>query len=75
MMDLISGRIPEVMVELRERPIPPELLQADYEGDSASRVLFQRWLNTLWAEKDCVMTAWLSPAGPAPGAQSAAPPG
>lgn len=63
MMDLISGRIPEVTVELLERPIPPELLQANYQGDSASRVLFQRWLNTLWAEKDRVLAASLSPEG------------
>jgi hypothetical protein len=60
MLDLIAGRIPSIVVTLREREIPRELLQADYEGDAASRVLFQRWLNGLWTEKDAVIAANLA---------------
>ena len=75
LLDLISGRIPEVLVDIRERPIPPELLQADYEGDSASRVLFQRWLNTLWREKDAVLASSMPPANSRPGTPGTLPPG
>ena len=52
MLDLVSGRISQVTVDIREREIPAELLQSDYEKDSASRVRFQRWINSIWADKD-----------------------
>jgi 1-acyl-sn-glycerol-3-phosphate acyltransferase len=52
MLDLFGGRVPEIVVEVRERPIPAELVGSDYEADSAARVRYQRWLNGLWAEKD-----------------------
>jgi hypothetical protein len=55
MMDLIAGRIPEVVVLIREREIPAELLHSDYENDSASRVRFQRWINGMWADKDALL--------------------
>ena len=52
MMDLIAGRIPEVAIRLRERPIPEELRGADVENDPMARVRVQRWINSLWVEKD-----------------------
>ena len=52
MMDLLSGRIPAIELEFRELPIRAELLDSDYEQDSAARVRYQRWINTLWQEKD-----------------------
>ena len=52
MVDLFSGRIPEIVLELRELPIPPELAGCSYESDPAARVRYQRWLNELWAAKD-----------------------
>ena len=52
MLDLVAGRIPEVGVKLRERPIPADLEHVDYEADPQSRVRVQRWINGLWAEKD-----------------------
>ncbi len=70
MFDLVSSRIPEVRVDIRERPIPPDLLGANYESDPASRVLFQRWLNTLWADKDMLLSAVL---GDGAGAEVAPP--
>ena len=75
LLDLISGRIPEVGVDIRERPIPAQLLQADYVGDSASRVLFQRWLTTLWLEKDAVVSAGAQAAKGPQGAPTQSPPG
>jgi hypothetical protein len=51
-LDLVSGRVPDIVLELRELPIPPELVGSDYEHDSAARVRYQRWLNELWAAKD-----------------------
>jgi 1-acyl-sn-glycerol-3-phosphate acyltransferase len=56
MLDLVSGRIPRVIVDVRERAIPAELLDSDYEHDSASRVRFQRWINSIWADKDQLLT-------------------
>ena len=52
MIDLIGGRIPEVQVLVRERPIPRDLLDGDYAADRDSRVRFQAWINGLWTEKD-----------------------
>jgi 1-acyl-sn-glycerol-3-phosphate acyltransferase len=52
MLDLVAGRIPRVTVDVREREIPAELLASDYENDAASRVRFQRWINSIWADKD-----------------------
>ena len=59
MLDLVSGRIPEVRVRVIERAIPEELLGISYEKDSAARVLFQRWVNSMWIEKDAVITQLL----------------
>jgi 1-acyl-sn-glycerol-3-phosphate acyltransferase len=57
MVDLFAGRVPEVVVEVSVRPIPPELLGTDYERDQAARVRYQRWLNGLWADKDARLDA------------------
>lgn len=51
MMDLISGRITDIRVHVRELPITPDL-RGGYESDPAFRAHFQTWVNTLWAEKD-----------------------
>ncbi|MBN8727448.1 MAG: acyltransferase [Xanthomonadales bacterium] len=51
-VDLVAGRVPEVRVEVRERPIPREFIGGDYQGDAEFRARFQAWLNALWAEKD-----------------------
>ena len=52
LLDLFAGRVPEIIVEIRERPIPAELAGSEYEADNAARVRYQRWINGLWAEKD-----------------------
>jgi len=52
MIDLLADRIPEVRVHVRQRPIPDEFLQGDYQNDRAFRARFQQWMNGLWQEKD-----------------------
>ena len=52
MIDLIGNRVPEVRVVVTQRPIPSELVGGDYQGDREFRVRFQRWMNTIWDEKD-----------------------
>jgi 1-acyl-sn-glycerol-3-phosphate acyltransferase len=49
--DLIAGRLREVRVSLRQRPIEPGL-RGDYERDAAFRQRFQAWINALWDEHD-----------------------
>ena len=52
MVDLMGGRIPQVRVQVRERPIPADLAAGSYQGDRAFRARFQQWMNGLWQEKD-----------------------
>ena len=52
MADLLGGRIPQVVIEVRELPIPPEVPGSRYEEDSAARVRYQRWINEIWIDKD-----------------------
>ncbi|MBS0557743.1 MAG: acyltransferase [Proteobacteria bacterium] len=59
MLDLFADRIPEVRVRVRQRPIPAELAQGNYQDDREFRVRFQQWMNTLWREKDADLDALL----------------
>ncbi len=52
LLDLVSGRIPRVDINVREREIPGALLDSNYEKEAAARVRFQRWVNAIWADKD-----------------------
>jgi len=52
LVDLLAGRVREVRMHVRERPLPVELLGGDYQNDRAFRVRFQHWMNGLWHEKD-----------------------
>ena len=62
MLDLIGNRIPEVRVQVRQRPIPAALIGGNYQDDRAFRVRFQQWMNGLWEEKDRDLDAMLAPA-------------
>jgi 1-acyl-sn-glycerol-3-phosphate acyltransferase len=62
MMDLLAGRIRDVRVQVRERPIPADLAGGDYESDPAFRVRFQQWINVLWTEKDALIARMLADA-------------
>jgi len=50
--DLCCGRIRQIVVEVRRRPLEPWLSAGDYAGDAAFRGRFQQWLAGLWAAKD-----------------------
>ena len=66
MLDLMGDRIPEVLVTVRERPIPPALVGGDYQADAAYRVQFQRWLNGIWQDKDAEIARLLGEPAIAP---------
>lgn len=57
--DLFADRIPEILVHIRELPIPYELIGGDYQNDAPFRDLFQSWINGLWAQKDARIEALL----------------
>ena len=50
-MDLLTGRIDEVVVTVRQQPIPKELL-VGADGRAADRSKLQTWINGLWQAKD-----------------------
>lgn len=58
--DLFAGKVREIRVDLRLRPVPQDLVGGDYENDRDYRVRFQQWLNGLWAEKDARYDALLA---------------
>jgi 1-acyl-sn-glycerol-3-phosphate acyltransferase len=60
--DLFAGRVPDVRLDVRERPIPHEFAGGDYQNDAAFRQRFQDWMNALWAEKDATIERLLSEA-------------
>lgn len=60
MMDLIAGRVRDIRVQVRERPINDQL-RGDYENDAAFRERFQAWINALWRDKDDVIEQMLAP--------------
>jgi 1-acyl-sn-glycerol-3-phosphate acyltransferase len=59
MVDLLAGRIAQVVVKVRERPIPPGFAGGDYENDPAYRERIQAWINTIWEDKDSTIEAVL----------------
>jgi len=48
---LVCGEIRKVKVRVRSLPVNPELL-GDYANDGHFRAGLQRWLNSVWAEKN-----------------------
>jgi 1-acyl-sn-glycerol-3-phosphate acyltransferase len=53
----LSGQLPRVAVRMRELPIPSDFCTADYGDDPAFRMRFQKWLASLWQEKDLQIDA------------------
>jgi hypothetical protein len=51
MMDLLAGRVHEVRVNVRERPLNPAWV-GGYDQDPAFRGRIKSWMQTLWQEKD-----------------------
>ena len=52
MMDLMANRVPQVIVQVRQRPIPADLVEGDYQSDRSFRARFQQWMNGVWQDKD-----------------------
>ncbi|MBV8466791.1 MAG: acyltransferase [Burkholderiales bacterium] len=50
--DLLTGRVKQVVVQVRELPIPREFTVGDYAGDPDFRAQIQNWIHELWQEKD-----------------------
>jgi 1-acyl-sn-glycerol-3-phosphate acyltransferase len=53
----LSGKMKQVVVLVRERPIPSDLLGGDYSADRDFRARAQMWVQELWAEKDLQLDA------------------
>lgn len=50
--DLLCGRFKEIVVDVKQRPVEGWIVEGDYLADRDFRRRFNRWLTTLWAEKD-----------------------
>lgn len=60
-VELLSGQVREIRVDLRLLPVPADLVGGDYENDRDYRLRFQQWLNGVWSEKDARIEALLAP--------------
>lgn len=59
MMDLMTNRLPEIKVLIRQRPIPAEFIGGNYQDDRTFRAQFQQWMNGVWLQKDEDITRML----------------
>ena len=59
--DFLCGRVPRVVVRMRQLEIPRDFCGADYGSDAAYRARFQQWLHQLWTEKDEQVGRLLAP--------------
>jgi 1-acyl-sn-glycerol-3-phosphate acyltransferase len=60
----LCGRLPRVIVRVRQLPIPREFCSGDYGADPEFRRTFHQWLTQLWQEKDEQIDALLLAAAP-----------
>jgi 1-acyl-sn-glycerol-3-phosphate acyltransferase len=60
---LLSGQLGRVVVQVEQRPIPPEWIGASYAEDPAFRAAFQEWVQQIWAEKDARLDQVLADGG------------
>ncbi len=52
---LLSGRIREIVVQVRQLEIPAALMSGSYLDDPEYRKLFQDWVTDIWREKDAAI--------------------
>ncbi|MEF3081370.1 acyltransferase [Luteimonas sp. SMYT11W] len=52
MVDLLAGRVPAVHIDVKQRPMPRDILRSGDSEDRAKRARFQQWINAIWQEKD-----------------------
>lgn len=50
--DFLFGKVKNIIVRVKEQPIPIEFTQKDYNNDPEFRTEFQQWTHQLWLEKD-----------------------
>lgn len=55
----LSGQIEPIIVDIKERVIPENILAGDYQKSEAFRAEFQAWIAQLWREKDALIAAHL----------------
>jgi len=60
--DFVCGRIPDVVIRLRQLQVPERLRHGDYNADADYRQAFKTWLEDLWAKKDAEVAAIQDPA-------------
>lgn len=53
---LLTGQIGRVVVRVQARPIPPDLLGGDPQGDPAHRQRLAAWIDAQWREKDALIS-------------------
>lgn len=58
--DYLCGRLPAIRVMVDEVKIPAEFVGGNYQEDEEYRANFQRWVTTLWQEKDQLITEQLA---------------
>lgn len=52
---LLSGRIKEIVIEVRKLEIPTSLMNGSYLNDPEYRRQFQQWVTEIWREKDALI--------------------
>ncbi|EOM9698285.1 acyltransferase, partial [Escherichia coli] len=57
--DMLSGKLTRIVVHVDLQPIADEL-HGDYINDKSFKRHFQQWLNSLWQEKDQLLTSLMS---------------
>jgi len=76
---LLTGRVPRVMVDVRRLEIPAGLVNGGDAREAAGRAQVQAWINALWHDKDALIDAMVrslhpsAPAAPAPPTSPASP--
>lgn len=48
----LRGQVPKIVVSVKERVIPKDLLEGDYSNDPQFKEKMQNWVNQIWIEKD-----------------------
>jgi 1-acyl-sn-glycerol-3-phosphate acyltransferase len=64
--DLLCGRVDAVIVRVRQREIPPDLIGTEHATERAHVVKLGRWVEQHWKEKDRLIDETLRDAGTRP---------
>jgi 1-acyl-sn-glycerol-3-phosphate acyltransferase len=55
MIEMLSGRLKKVIIRIDVHPVTDEIM-GDYFSDEKFKLGFQRWLNSVWENKDKLIT-------------------